>query len=93
MQQKFHQQNRFYLRQICILINAMIEYQMRKQSAMEIKKSNREIKTRKKERKLNLNLIKKPVLKNKRTRKSQTKSNTSNSKSYTDQPHWIEASS
>ena len=53
----------FYLREICILIELTMEDQMRKQSAEEIEKLNRGIKSRKKRKEVKYTLLQKnPVL-------------------------------
>ena len=48
MQLSFNQLDGFYLREICLLIYAIMEDQTRKQSSAEIEKLNRLIKARKK---------------------------------------------
>ena len=48
MQQMFNRMDGLYLREICVLIDATMKYQLRKQSAAEIEKLNREEKSRNK---------------------------------------------
>ena len=57
MQQTFNLLDGFYLRERCILMDAIIEDLMRKRSATEIEKLNREKIPERKERKVNLSLL------------------------------------
>ena len=68
-----------YLREIILLMDTIMKYQLRNQSAAEIEKLNREKKARKKDRKVNLRLLQKPNFLNKKTGTSRATSNTSNS--------------
>ena len=52
MQQTFNRLDSLYLRARCLLVDAIMEDQMRKQSASEIEKLNREIKARNKRKEL-----------------------------------------
>ena len=62
MQQTFNRLDGLYLCEICLLIDAIIKDQLRKQSAAEIEKLNREKKARKKERKVHLSLLQKKAI-------------------------------
>ena len=59
MQRDFNHLDGFYLIEICILIDVIMEDQTRKRSAEEIEKSNREIKSRKKIKEGKTNPLKK----------------------------------
>ena len=59
VQQTFNRIDILYLRERCILIDAIMKDQLRMQSAAEIEKLNREKNPRKKERKLHLSLLQK----------------------------------
>ena len=63
MQQMFNRLDGLYLRERYILINTIMKYQLRKKSAEEIEKLNREKNSRNKRKKGKFNpSIKKPVL-------------------------------
>ena len=63
MQQTFNLLDGFYLHERCLLIDAIMEDQMRKRSAEEIEKINREINSRKKRKEDKYKIsLKKPVL-------------------------------
>ena len=59
MQRPFNRLDGLYLSEICLLIDTIMKYQSRKQSAAEIEKLNREKRPQTKERKEHLSFLKK----------------------------------
>ena len=61
MQHMFNRLYELYLREICILIDVIMEYQMRIQSAVENEKPNKEKKPERKESKVHIRLLQKSL--------------------------------
>ena len=77
MLQMFNLLDGLYLREIGFLIDTIIKYQSRKESAAKIGKINREKHPRNKKRNVHLRLLKKTSFMNYTTRTSQATSKTS----------------
>ena len=92
MQRTFNILYGLYLRERCLLIDVIMKDQLRKQSAAEIEKLNREKRQETKERKVHLSLLQKKHVVNKTTRTSRETSSTSNSNFNSYISHWTEAS-
>ena len=61
LQSPFNRMDGLYLHEICLLIDAIMKYQLRKHSAVEIEKLNIKKRPETKERKVNIRLLKKSL--------------------------------